>query len=283
MEKYIVIVRDYNYYQPTDAYLFRMDRYYQSPVIELDYMKNYPDVGVLGTAYSVFPRAKEKVWNKFGFAEYLNSYALFHNSPFGHSTVMLRSSMIKELGIGYNKNFIWSIFIIIAMIVNVIIGLLSFPAGLILIALALAIGIPSLNKLSDQFEKPPVALSVCALIFLSPIAGILMLCIQEEQPPKGSYHRSSTRCEQCGITDYSVHPYTVDNYLGRVTRYLCPRCASALDTNTSPRGICEECRSNNPDLQFYTVTVGESKVNKRLCPACRARHDMQRRSINNNP
>ena len=74
--------------------------------IQLDYMKNYPDVGVLGTAYSVFPRAKEQVWNKFGSAEYLNSYALFHNSPFGHSTVMLRSSMIKELGIGYDKNFI---------------------------------------------------------------------------------------------------------------------------------------------------------------------------------
>jgi hypothetical protein len=155
---------------------------------------------------------------------------------------------------------------------------LGLPVGPILMVLALAIGVPSLIKLSDQFEKPPVALSVCTIIFLSPTAGILMLCIPKE------YSRSSVnRCDQCSVMGYSVHRYTTNNYLGRITRYLCPNCASALDINTSPRSICEECRSNDPDLQFYTVTVGTSKVNKRLCPACREKHEAQRRSIHNNP
>ena len=74
--------------------------------VQLQYMRKFPDVGVLGTAYNVFPNQKEKVWNKFGSAEYLNSYALFHNSPFGHSSVMIRSSVLKKSGIRYNKNYI---------------------------------------------------------------------------------------------------------------------------------------------------------------------------------
>lgn len=74
--------------------------------VQLQYMRKFPDVGVLGTAYNVFPGQKEKVWNKFGTAEYLNSYALFHNSPFGHSSVMIRSSVLKDLGVRYNKNYI---------------------------------------------------------------------------------------------------------------------------------------------------------------------------------
>lgn len=74
--------------------------------IQLEYMRKYPDVGVLGTAYNVFPLAKEKVWNKFGSPEYLNSYAFFHNSPFGHSSVLIRSSVLKEVGVEYDKNYI---------------------------------------------------------------------------------------------------------------------------------------------------------------------------------
>lgn len=165
------------------------------------------------------------------------------------------------------------VFVIIGMIGSAI-ALGAIFMNLSFSVLPIAFGILALKQIGSG-DKPSVVISILTLIFCSPLGGIFMLCIPEE------YSRSpANRCDQCGIMDYSVHHYTVNNYLGRVNRYLCPRCASALDTNTPPRGICEECRSNNPDLQFYTVTVGESKVNKRLCPACRARHEAQRRSIN---
>ena len=40
MEKYIVVVRDYEFNRPTDKALRFFDCYFQSPVVELDFMKN---------------------------------------------------------------------------------------------------------------------------------------------------------------------------------------------------------------------------------------------------
>ena len=162
------------------------------------------------------------------------------------------------------------VFVIISMVVKCF------------LILPIIIGIMALSRLND-IDKPSVGISIATLFLCSPMAGILMLCIQEEQPPRGSYHRSSTRCDQCGITDYSVQPYIVNNYLGCVTKYLCPRCAPTVCANSSPRSVCEECRNYDADLQFYAVTVANSKINKRLCPACREKHEIQRRSIRNNP
>jgi len=63
MEKYVIIVRDYSYHCPTDNYLYAMDRYFQIPIVELDYYKN------MGKAMDVFN-------NMFGkhFSHFLNVY-----------------------------------------------------------------------------------------------------------------------------------------------------------------------------------------------------------------
>lgn len=66
------------------------------------YMESHPDVGVLGGAYSVFPQSKEQVITKFGSDDYLNTFALLKASPFGHSTVMIRKSVLDETGIRYD-------------------------------------------------------------------------------------------------------------------------------------------------------------------------------------
>jgi hypothetical protein len=42
MKNYVVVVRDFNpcYRRPSDEYLFRLDRYYISPVVALDWENN---------------------------------------------------------------------------------------------------------------------------------------------------------------------------------------------------------------------------------------------------
>lgn len=42
MNDYIVIVRDFDArrYQPSDEYLYRLDRFYRSPVVSLDWENN---------------------------------------------------------------------------------------------------------------------------------------------------------------------------------------------------------------------------------------------------
>lgn len=40
MLKYKVVVRDYSQIKPTDTYLKMMERYYESPIVELDFINN---------------------------------------------------------------------------------------------------------------------------------------------------------------------------------------------------------------------------------------------------
>ena len=59
MKKYICIVRDYGYNQPSDNYLMAMDRLYQSPIIELDFKKN------MDKAVDVFDEMFRKYFSHF--------------------------------------------------------------------------------------------------------------------------------------------------------------------------------------------------------------------------
>ena len=126
------------------------------------------------------------------------------------------------------------IFVIIGMIVEIIAGLALFPVGLLAIILALCVGIPALSALSDECNEPSIALSVCTLLFLNIIAGILMLCINEDEKRAAKTYSmrsiySAPQCEQCGKRDLAVKYYTVNTALGRMNRALCPECKANSD------------------------------------------------------
>ncbi len=73
--------------------------------VQVKYMQKYPKVGVMGAQYRVLSSdSKETVLNKFGSPEYLRAYALFFYSPFGHSTVMMRRSVLMDTMIRYDRN-----------------------------------------------------------------------------------------------------------------------------------------------------------------------------------
>ncbi len=71
---------------------------------QVDYMEQHQDVGILGTKYRQIP--DEFVYDKTGTDSYLKAYALLINPPFGHSTVMMRKSLLDETGIRYNDTVI---------------------------------------------------------------------------------------------------------------------------------------------------------------------------------
>lgn len=74
--------------------------------VQVGYMNKYHNIGVLGAAYNIIGADKETVVSKFGSPEYLKAYALFVNSPFGHSTVMMRRSILQETMIHYDRSVI---------------------------------------------------------------------------------------------------------------------------------------------------------------------------------
>ena len=118
------------------------------------------------------------------------------------------------------------VFVIIAMIANIIIGLASIPVGIIVIALGLIVGIPALSRLSNELVKPSIAISICTLLLLSPIAGILMLCI-----PEGAKRRTDLyddQCEICLKRDPSVNAYSFySEEEGAVVKQMCTECKNA--------------------------------------------------------
>ena len=126
------------------------------------------------------------------------------------------------------------VFVVIAMIINIIIAFVSFatsvPVGLILIGLALSVGITALSRLSNELVKPSIAVSICTLLLLSPIAGILMLCI-----PEGAKRRTDLyddQCEICLKRDPSVNAYSFySDEEGPVVKQMCTECKNAYFAN----------------------------------------------------
>lgn len=64
MRNYIVIVRSYTGNQPSDAYLYALDRYYKSPVVKLDLESNWDK------AVDVFDRKYRKHFSHFLYLHY---------------------------------------------------------------------------------------------------------------------------------------------------------------------------------------------------------------------
>ena len=66
MKKYIVVVRDFSPYhdQPSDLYLFALDMYYASPIVELDIEDNFDK------ALDEFDKKYEKYYSHFLYQNY---------------------------------------------------------------------------------------------------------------------------------------------------------------------------------------------------------------------
>ena len=176
------------------------------------------------------------------------------------------------------------VFVIIAMIVNAIIALVSFstsvPMGLIVIAIALAVGIPALSRLSDDLVKPSIPISICTLLLLSPIAGILMLCIPNPV-------HAVMQCEKCGKRDILVKKYTVDTALGQMNRSYCPECKQLLGVSneyrrppekgdTTPQ--CEKCGKRDLIVRYYSVNTVLGRMNRAFCPECKQIFDQEQQN-----
>ncbi|MBP3375206.1 MAG: hypothetical protein J6L83_00395 [Clostridia bacterium] len=126
------------------------------------------------------------------------------------------------------------VFTIIGIIGTAISGLLLIPIGLFLGAIGVIVGCMALSSLRDEFMKPSIGISVCTLIFCSPIAGIIMLCIPETTVHKTTSSMSTNlQCVSCGKFDASVVYYTVDTALGKMNRPYCPECKAKYDREQS--------------------------------------------------
>ena len=177
------------------------------------------------------------------------------------------------------------VFIIISMVLNTILGFIFLPIGLIFIGLALSVGIPALSKISDEFEKPSIAISICTLVLLSPIAGILMLCI-----PDDTRHYNQivwNQCEKCGKRDVMVKYYYVDTALGKMNRAYCPECKQTIGiSNPTPQSFsgsssgiqCEKCGKRDSTVRRYYVNTYLGKMERKFCLNCKQIFDEEQQN-----
>lgn len=103
--------RNVGYHLSTGQYIAVQDSddisYPDRLAVQVKYMQKYPNIGVMGAQYHVLSSdSKEMLLNKFGSPEYLRAYTLFVCSPFGHSTVMMRRSVLAETMIRYDQSVI---------------------------------------------------------------------------------------------------------------------------------------------------------------------------------
>ncbi len=90
--KYIAVLDSDDY-----AYPERLEK-------QVEFMENNDEIGILGTKYRQIPN--EFIYDKTGSDDYLKALCLLYNPPFGHSTVMMRKSLIDETGIQYHNDVI---------------------------------------------------------------------------------------------------------------------------------------------------------------------------------
>lgn len=90
--KYIAVLDSDDY-----AYPERIEK-------QVQFMEDHPDIGVLGTKYRQIP--DNTIYDKTGSNEYLKAFCLFINPPFGHSTVMMRESVLADNGMQYRPDVI---------------------------------------------------------------------------------------------------------------------------------------------------------------------------------
>ncbi len=90
--KYIAVLDSDDY-----AYPDRLEK-------QVEYLEKNEEIGILGTKYRQIPG--DFVYDKTGSNEYLKAFCLLINPPFGHSTVMMRKSVLDETGAQYEHNVI---------------------------------------------------------------------------------------------------------------------------------------------------------------------------------
>lgn len=90
--KYIAVLDSDDY-----AYPDRLEK-------QVDYLEKHEDIGILGTKYNQMP--DNYIYDKTGSDSYLKAFCLLINPPFGHSTVMMRKSLLDKTGIRYEPNVI---------------------------------------------------------------------------------------------------------------------------------------------------------------------------------
>lgn len=90
--KYIAVLDSDDYAYPT-----RIEK-------QVAFLEKNENIGVLGTKYRQIPG--DFVYDKTGSNEYLKAFCLLINPPFGHSTVMMRKSVLDETGLLYEPNVI---------------------------------------------------------------------------------------------------------------------------------------------------------------------------------
>ncbi len=103
--------RNVGFHLSTGQYIAVQDSddisYPERLAVQVKYMQKYPNIGVMGAQYrEISSDKKDTVLNKFGSPEYLRAYTLFVCSPFGHSTVIMRRSVLAETMIRYDHSVI---------------------------------------------------------------------------------------------------------------------------------------------------------------------------------
>ncbi len=206
----------------------------------------------------------------------------------------------------YIMNTAAKVIIIIKLVIGIIFAviflILAFYSPIILIRLLFLIppAIISINAINqlDEYEKPSIAISVLTLLFVSPLAGILMLCIPEQYECNDlKYKGNSLICEKCGKYNVGAKYQKVNTYLGERFLNICPKCKTNIDLDIynknkksnpvdflpkfddyrrmsrSIDNYCDQCGNFDEKSKYYSLKFGDSISRRYLCPRCKATYD----------
>ncbi len=150
------------------------------------------------------------------------------------------------------------VFVILGMILG---GILIIP---------IIVGIFALKQI-DEYGKPSIAISILTLILCSPIAGILMLCIEDQKRSYSDRNRfGEAQCDLCGKRSLYVQRCTIKTYLGFQEKNLCPECQ--IKNQPKP---CEVCGAISVNVQPHMIKTSLGPQSKLLCPECKAKINLE--------
>ncbi len=125
------------------------------------------------------------------------------------------------------------IFTVLGMICTAIACIGILPIGIPILAINVVIGIMTLIELKDRSQKPSVSVSILNIMFCSPIAGIIMLCIPKTtadgKNETEANPNTALQCTNCGKQDASVENYAVKTEIGIANFTYCPECKAMID------------------------------------------------------